>query len=176
MVVRWEMPEAPDALRSPVPMGVVQFEGSEPIAVKGTNDETNYKLVTVLPGGFAYLIKSATVAFVSDDLVNDFGNFGVMRYLLNTAGITYAFDAPGESFLGNAAKAARIYSISRGSAKLMLQPDAGHTIDFRLTDMSADASTAGDVNYFIEFYQYAIGQVTKWEVNTPLPTLSHTSF
>lgn len=173
--IAWELPPGPIALRSPIPRGLLVYEGTAEIAIKGTSDQTSIIITTTVPSGFAYLPRNVMVQIESDDLVNDFNvdaiGFTQMARFSQVA--RFNMTSPGEAINGGTT-AGKIYAPGRGAQKLILLD--GDSMSFRFTDMSADASPAGDVRYFVEFYVFDVDQIDKWEINTPIPTISHTSF
>lgn len=178
----WEMPPSPDALRSPVPRGLITFSGIDPIALLGSGDQTAYQLNLIMPPGFAYLLKRCYTMFDSDDLTNDFNNLGEGFYNRASVGpvaegsngnTRFTLVSQGEQII-SASLARRIWSPILPTPKLLLQE--GDIMGCFLVDMSADASTAGDMIYQWEYYVFDVDQIDKWEVNTPIPTISHTSF
>lgn len=178
VVRRWELPGNYDGLRSPIPIGTLLFRGFDAIATKGAGDETAYTLTLTMPGGAAYLPRSALIRFSSDDLTSNFSDLGFGFYLDDTtpANLINAFllSAGGGLAADSAVVAEQIWSPAQGASKLILPP--GGTLRFRVNDLAAGASTAGDMAYWVEFYIFNVDQVDKWEVNTPIPTISHTSF
>lgn len=172
---KWEMPQNYEGLRSPIPRGFITFSGSDPVATLGAGDETSYKLKVVMPEGFAYLPKVMHLRFVSDDLVAQFGNEGFAIYIRaeDTILCQFSIQSPGKT-INQAVTGEQEYGPLATTPKLLLA--GGDSIAFRLSDMSAGGSTAGDMLYFIQLYVFDVDQVDKWEVNTPIPTISHTAF
>lgn len=175
----WAGPGQYSGNRSPIPRGLITYTGADAIALKGAGDETVYALTLTMPPNFAYLLRNLMVTMVSDDLTNNFNLIGKGSY----AGDSFAFSlvnppwnliSAGEFIEGAAVKASRIWVPGAGTPKLILQ--GGDRVAAELTDMDAGASTAGDMFYFYEFYVFDITQIDKWELNTPIPTISHTSF
>lgn len=169
-------------LRSPIPQGLLIFSGKTALAAKGAGDVTSLSVVLDLPTGYAYLPRNIAVRVQSDDLVNNYNDnaYGFyVRALPKTTGIEVAaaqqfnMACPGE-FVNVAASAGRIWVPGRGMAKLIMQ--GGDTITMRFSDMDAGASTAGDEAHYAEFYVFQTDQVDKWEVNTPIPVIDHSSF
>lgn len=172
---KWEMPTTYDGLRSPIPRGLITFSGSDPIATLGAGDETAYTLTTVMPPGFVYLPRIMHVRFTSDDLVAQFGvnAFGVYVRNEDTINCKFNMQSPGV-VINNAVVGELLYHPLPVTPKILLA--GADSIQFRLSDMSAGGSTAGDMIYFVQLYVFDVDQVSKWEVNTPIPTISHTSF
>lgn len=176
-VSRWEMPANPDALRSPIPRGIIKYDGTTAVALKTAGNLTAFKVVTTLPDGFAYLMKSAVIKVVSDDLVNLWDLFGALTVNIDkdaAAAVSYPFNAFGTAILGSGTRATKIFTPVTGTSKFILMSD--DVVDFRLTDSDAAESPAGDIFWHIELYQYDVDQVLKYEVNTPIPVISQTSF
>jgi len=170
---RWVMPTGPATLKSPVPRGILEYRNTGAVAAKSAGDLTNLTLTLTLPVGYAYLIKSINIRFVSDDLVNRFNDNALGLYNVTGQDTFFNLACPGEAII-SAAVAARVWEPSNGTPKQMLQfPES---VGFFFQDMDASASTAGDLLWTIEFYEYLVAQVDGWEVNTPLPTISASSF
>lgn len=175
---KWTMPGNYEGLRSPIPRGLITFAGDDAIALLGAGDETNYELALVMPAGYAYLPKTIQLSYESDDLVANFGLVGFGRYVIfATAGARkpplFNIVSPGEVING-AAEAGRIWTPERAVPKLSMLE--GDQLQLRVQDMTTGGSTAGDMNYFVQMYVFDRDQVDKWEVNTPIPTISHTAF
>lgn len=176
-VSRWEMPANPDSLRSPIPRGIIKYDGTAAIPLKGAGDLTDFKLIITLPDGFAYLMKSAAIKMVSDDLTAQFNLFGSMTVNINksaAAAVSYPFNAHGNTIFGSGTRAGTIFTPVVGTAKFILMSD--DVLDFRLQDDHADETPAGDAFWHIELFQYDVDQVLKYEVNTPIPVISQASF
>lgn len=173
-VERWEMPPSPDAIRSPVPSGVIHFNGTEAIAALDAANQTSYSLICTLPGGHVYILKSFTLRFASDDLVNDFNDIGLCLYNIPTTSPVFNMVSPGAGvFLGNMAM--KVWQPTSTTPKRILF-GGRDTFNMYVADMSADASTAGDMNYDVQFYEFDVDQIDKYELNTPIPMVSATSF
>lgn len=174
---RWEMPAGPQGLRSPVPRGILCFNGTQAYAAKITTNQTNIRVVLNFPTGYVYLAKSLLLRIVSDDLVNDFNLVGGGNYVLAALSQNPHFnmECPGEVIVGLATQAAKIYGPTQYSSPkyFINQNDA---MGFNFADMSADASTAGDFIWNMEFFQYDVDQIDKFELNTPIPIVTSTSF
>lgn len=174
---RWEMPENPVSLKSPVPRAIITFNGSDAIAAKSAGDLTNYNLICRPPSGFVYLVRTFGLRFVSDDLVERFNQFGI-GIVSDVAGLAnnkfFNIASPGQVVFA-AALAVRIWEPTSVTPKNFFQ---GGIEDFRLIvqDMDSSASTAGNMAYEVEFYQYDVDQLAKWELNTPIPVISFASF
>lgn len=175
IATKWEMPANYEGIRSPIPRGIVTYSGTNPIATLSAGDETSYKLTLTMPPGFAYLLKTLHMRFISDDLVNNFNNIaqGFYGRAVDPIDTEFVIQTPGEAIIG-AVVAFKLYGPIATTPKLLLLGD--DTIGCRLADMDAGGSTAGDVLYYWQFYVFDVDQVDKWEVNTPIPTISHTSF
>lgn len=179
---QWELPTGPQVLRSPIPMGLVTFSGIDPIALKAAGDETSYILTLTMPKGFAYLPRYMVIRFSSDDLVAEWNLCGLGKYNRASRGEVGAGDVGATYFQlkapGSNTQLALyknfIWVADSGTPKLMLQEN--DTLVMYLEDMDAGETTAGDMNYWIEFYVYQVDQIDKWEINTPIPVLNHAAF
>lgn len=177
-MTKWEMPPEFLSLPSPIPRGILTFKGTSEIAILGTGDQTAYRLVVTFPSGFAYLPRMLELRFQADDLTNDFDNNGWgqwsgPRFLTQGTGPGFNLTSPGET-ISAGTNANRFWEPTPNTPKLFqLFPD---TLSLRVNDMSADASSAGDLSYWCEFYVFDVDQIDKFAVNTPIPVISHTSF
>lgn len=175
----WELPESPEQIRSAIPRGLITFRGTSAIAALDAANQTSYVLSLTMPGGAAYLLKSIMLRFQSDDLTNDFNNLGLGLWVgpsFPVGGVEvpgFAVIAAGE-LINAAALSNKVWVPGPITTKRTLITD--DILAIHLADMSADASTAGDMSYWIEFYVFQVDQIDKWEVNTPIPVISHTSF
>lgn len=169
----WELPAERDQLRSPIPRGIISFLGTGAVAAKGAGDETNLNLTITFPGaGLRYLPKHTMLRFRSDDVTESFENCAIGFYLGDRTE-EFALCSDGQVFQ-NATTAGRIWVPQPGTNKPIMSP--GDTIVYNFADMTAGATTAGDLNWVIDFYVYTADQVDKWEIHTPIPVISHVSF
>lgn len=174
--VRWSVPSDNSLNLSPIPRGVREYGSFQAIAALGAGDETNFTVRFNFPGAFNYLLKSFSLQFLSDDITSEFGNLGTMAYL--PAGVaagggefTYALEAPGQSFQG-AVRSEQVYR-PLGTYRRWIMGSRGDTMISGIQDMSGDASTAGDIFWQAEFWEYDIEQCLKWPVNTPVPQVAY---
>lgn len=175
-VQRWKVPEEPVLNSTPIPRGLRQYSGVVPIAALGAGDETNVVIVLTFPSLFSYMLKSVTIQFVSDDLTTEFQNIGVLEY--RPGGV-------GGLALGNVedyelrCDAAAMHGATRsmqnyrpeGTWRTWIDGPRADTVGMLLSDISGDASTAGDVAWHVDALEYDVEQCFNWPVNTPLPTL-----
>jgi len=180
---QWELPPGQEQQRSPVPRGLIVFAGTDAISAKIANDERTYNLVITMPSGGAYLPRNLFLRARSDDLVNNWTPTALATYDRSSISPSPGSGSQGQFHFNLVAPgilqvlaivSQQLYVPGRGSAKLMLA--GGDTMQFWLQDVDSAASAAGDVDYNLEFYVFASDQVDKWQVNTPIPTISHTSF
>lgn len=175
--VAWSTPPTISQINSAIPLGLVIFNGKAAIALKGSGDETNLSLTLTMPQGFSFLMRNCMLAVRADDLVLEFELFGEGLYtrVLPKTDDPARFNmvCPGK-ISQSAAKAIQIYSPAPLTPKLPLRPN--DTVVFRLADMDAGATSAGDLFHHVEFYVFAIDQVDRWMVNAPAPVISHTTF
>lgn len=179
----WELPPGPQALRSPIPRGRITFAGTDAIATLVSGNQTQYTLSLTFPTGFVYLPRTLLLRYTSDDLdISWDANaiaFARLGGGVGTAGtvngISWNLTSPGVSNI-QAAVATRVWAPSSGSPKILFLGD--DVLQFFLEDMdvAADGATAGDMSYWHDFYVFDVDQVDKWEINTPIPVISHVSF
>jgi len=170
----WESPSTYQQLRSPVPKGLLRFDGNIDIPLLGSGDETNLTLSLLVPGGFAYLLRNFMMRISSDNLTNTFEVIGTGRYDRNgSEKVWFEVNSSG-NFSNLAVKAQKIYVPAARTPKLLLTEPDGMT--YRFADMASGGSAAGDAHWYTEFYIFELDQIDKWQVNSPLPVISHTSF
>lgn len=172
---KWAMPNNYQGIRSPIPRGTITYRGTDAIATLSAGDETAYSLALTLPPGFAYLLKVCSLRFKSDSLVANFGLVGFSSYTraLDPISCQFSLISPGEA-INNAVVAEIMWAPVATAPKLLLGGLDVQT--FRVSDMDAGGSAAGDMLYYMQYYVFDVDQVDKWEVNTPIPIISHTSF
>lgn len=173
---RWEVPPDPALINSPIPRGTRVYGETVAVPALGANDETSVIITLTFPTQFNYLIKNLTIDFKSDDLTSEFSNFGSMEYLPagQQAGGTrrdYALVCEGATFRA-AAQSEQIYH-PVGLWRQWITGSLGDLLLLRLVDISGDTSTAGDVSWIAEFWEYDIEQCFKWPVNTPIPNIPY---
>lgn len=179
---QWQVDPAGPQQRSPIPRGLITFSGTDATVTKDAGDETAYRLILTMPTGFAYLPRRAHLIFTSDDLTEGFNSVGsglYQRFSIvgdSSALVTqtqFSLDSVGQAII-LAATATRLWTPAPGSPKLLLGGSDRMILD--LVDMSAGATTAGDMVYQFEFYVFDTDQIDKWQVNTPIPVINHASF
>lgn len=175
--IYWSTPAYYSQLRSPIPGGLIVFGFTGAIPLLGAGDETNLKLTITLPDGYAYLLRNCRISIESDDLTNTFGVLGSGQYdrTPNPTPQKSKFEMESSgNIIHEAVTAHKIYTPVRSTPKLILKP--ADSMTFRFSDMDSGGSAAGDCSWYMEFYVFGLDQVDKWEVNSPIPTISHTSF
>lgn len=174
---KWELPVNYLGLRSPIPIGLGHYVGTSAIATLSAGDETSVKVTLTMPTGFVFIPRTFNMAFISDDLVNNFNALGYWHYGIDrhaTSGFPQGtMKSPGNVII-DAIKAMKVYVPDVQAPKELLA--GGDVARFRFADMDAGGSTAGDFWYFAEFYIYNVDQIDKWEVNTPVPIFNQASF
>lgn len=175
---RWEIPQDNTLNMSPIPRGLRDYGGTAAIAALGAGDETVVVITLSFPTVFNYLAKSLTINFRSDDATTEFSNNGILQYRpggSQTLGLTksYPLVSPGAAFwVAVALSSDQVYE-PQGTWRNWNNGPAGDTMVLLLADISGDTSTAGDVAWTAEFWEYDIEQCLKWPVNTPQPTLTY---
>lgn len=173
---RWHVPPDNILNNSPVPRGLRFYGGTAPVAALGAGDETSIQLTLNFPTAFMYLCKAITVLFQSDDLTTEFQNIGVLEYRPE-ASTSLALRTDYELFCDGPAMRAAVTSVQvfrpLGSWRRWINGPAGDQLVTFLSDISGDASTAGDFAWQAEFWEYDVEQCLKWPVNTALPTIAY---
>lgn len=168
-IQRWTVP--PDAIinNSPIPRGFRIYEATVAVPALGANDETVVTLTYTFPIAYCYLLKSFTYAFLSDDQTEEFDPVGTMRYIEGTGGSNQNFEfeivSTGAFSRGSSAAACRNYGPRSGDAwRIFVQGDRLDTIIMEIADTSNDTSTAGDVFWKAEFWEYDLEQCLNYPV------------
>lgn len=174
--VHWKVPPDPQLNESPIPRGLRFYGGSSAVAALGTNDETLINVRLTFPSAYCYLPKSLSLEFLSDDTTSEFGDIGGLTY--NPGGIgaavigtrkVFELFSDGQWFL-LAVKSVQTYR-PMGNWRQWIYGNAGDQLQLNITDMSNDTSTAGDVRWNAEFWEFDINQCLSWQANTPQPVV-----
>lgn len=165
----WKIPPASRHTNSFIPRGIVTFEGSSSIAAKIAADQTRVQLTLSFSGSFCFALKNFSVRVTSDDQSNDFNNTG--RVLFGASGLSAECVATGNTYADSTLKAQKIYTLPAGFGYPLMTGDTDDIL-VTLADVSADASSAGDVIWFVQAYMYDIEQCNNYQVNTPFPVIS----
>lgn len=174
--MHWEVPGANQLVNSPIPRGTRRYGSSAQIAALGANDETSFIGTLSFPTVFMYLPKSFTCAFFSDDLTSEFDNLGSLEYRPGTSQsmgtrLAYQLESKGQNFR-LAVRSQQLY-VPLGTWRHWIDGPGGDQLVFMLTDVSNDTSTAGDVFWTAEFWEFDIEQCFKWPVNVPTQTVNY---
>lgn len=170
--LRWAVPADPKLIISYIPRGLRHYDGIKAVPTLGTTDETAVKITFTFPDAFIYICKSVSMTFVSDDLTSDMDNQGTLRYIeSNFRDKEYLLNCNGASFPG-AVKSTQMYE-PIGTWRQMINAPLDATMVFLLSDISTDASTAGDVIWTADFWEYDINQCAQWPVNSPAPQVAY---
>lgn len=166
----WRIPGEPLVNTTFIPRGIRTYSGSAAVAAKGAPDQTRCTITLTFPTNFHFLIKSFTCRFTSDDTVNDFNSTGAITYVRGvgtfTADPMVEITSSGTINRGGAVAATKVYQMAVGAPRFMSNGAAGDSVLFDLADVSADASSAGDVLWLIEFFMFDQEQVLTWPINT----------
>jgi len=173
--LRWKVPVAQTLENSPVPRGLRVYRGTAAVAALGANDETSVAVLFTFPN-FVYQMKNLTIQFLSDDATSEFENLGILEHRPAGVGNLGVFSEYELRCEGAAFRAA-VQSVQNyrpvGTFRHWIRGNDGDTLVLFLADMSNDASTAGDVNWSADFWEYDIEQCLSWPVNTPLPMIPY---
>lgn len=171
----WQVPQDNLLIDSPIPRGLRLYRGAVAVAALGAGDETNVDITHSFPAAFIYQPKSISISFLSDDLTTEFSNLGGLEFRVNvpapTVIHTYAMECPGAFFRLAVRSVQTFHPV--GTWRRWINGPAGDAVHMLLADISGDASTAGDIQWSCEYWEYDIEQCFKWPVNTPQPVVSY---
>lgn len=173
---RWKVPDDNKLNMSNIPRGIRMYQGTKAIAALGANDETAVNITFSFPTQFVYLCKSMSILFQSDDLTTEFSNFGSLEYY--PAGqtgidkrIAFILQCQGASSR-DAAKSSQVFN-PIGTWRRWVNGPLGDTVHMRIADISGDTSTAGDIAWYGEFYEFDVEQCMMYPVNVPNQVLNY---
>lgn len=173
---RWAVPTDNRLNDSPIPRGIRHYAGSVAIAALGAGDVTNVGITFAFPEQSVWLCKSLSFLFSSDDATEEFNPVGMLEY--QPEGVASISRRRAYTLLSEGAvlriglRAQRVWRPLGTWRQFVNGPD-GDTILHTISDPSSDASTAGDVGWVAEFWEYDIEQCFKWPLNTPQPTIAY---
>jgi len=166
-IVNWSVPPDNVLNETGIPRGVRVYNGSVAVPALGIGDETAVNITFTFPTAYSYLCKSLNLRFQSDDETTEFDRQGVLLYTDGQQlGYQYALDSPGPAFVKSAGimKSIDVYH-PVGTWRQWISGGRGDTMNLTLADISSDASTAGDVFWRVEFWEYDLEQCFNWQVN-----------
>jgi len=174
--VHWATPTETVLENSPIPRGLRHYGGTAAVAALGAGDETNIDITLTFPPSFVYIPKTITMQFTSDDLTTEFSNEGLLEYRPGgsaTIGVReeFAMHCDGPTFR-LAVNSVQVYR-PLGTWRLVVFGNVQDSVHMNMADISGDTSTAGDVSWTAEFWEYDVEQCFKWPINTPVPTLNY---
>lgn len=172
----WSVPPDPQLVNTPIPRGLRNYQGTKAVPALGSGDQSAVDIKLEFPTAFIYLMKNFQCNFISDDITSEFNNIGVLQYLPGGSGAIgvmqqYVLLSEGQAFTA-AVRSIQVYR-PLGTWRQWIDGTDGSNIHFQIQDMSGDASTAGDVGWTAEFWEYDVEQCLKWPVNTPVPQISY---
>lgn len=175
--VQWAIPGNYDGLRSPIPLGLAVFSGLIAVPILGSGDQTAAQVIMTMPENYAFLPRNYALQFAADGLAQGFNTTGIGLYtgrdVWSVRGPFFSLTSIGE-IVNGAVAGLQIWNPSPGSPKLMMLP--GENLRGRLVDETSAGSIAGTLSAYAEFYVFKLDQIDKWELNTPIPVIAHTSF
>lgn len=172
----WTVPPELVLRETPIPRGLRNYNGTAAIAALGSGDQTSVLIRLNFPIQYVYLPKTVNLIFQSDDGTTEFGDIGSLEYRpggsqdLGTR-VNYAFTSPGQAFRG-AFKSMQSYT-PQGQWRRFVMGNKLDTLNLIISDQSGDTSTAGDVAWSCEFWEYDIEQCFQWPINTPFLQVSY---
>lgn len=177
----WSVPRAQVLVNQPIPRGLRAYNGTQAIALKSAGDETAFTLTITFPNNYAYLLKSFAMEFESDDTVNLFESRALMQQQrMGGVGqkdhVHANLVSPGNIQKGTTARSTvKVLGMDppTGYPRLFQRGDRGDLILISWQDIDASQSTAGDIGWNLEFFQYDLNQLLDWPVNAPLPVFNY---
>lgn len=165
----WKVPNEPQLFESPVPRGIRKYIGGGAVAALGASDETDVVLSYTFPTGFIFLPKSINLAFRSDDGTESFNAAGIISYGFIDAsalgaGPAYSMDSNAPLIdIGGAVMVAQRTWRPIGQWRHFINAPAGDTLLLHVSD-TTPTSTAGDMRWYSEFWEYDVEQWFNWQV------------
>ena len=156
-----------------VPRGIARHTGTQAIAALGAADQTRFQLNLEFPGNYEYRLKGLSVAFESDDTVNDF-ELTAGGIILNDATVNdvrYTVEAPPASFRGGQQNKIVNWQKMVEMPDVLVSGAEGESTFIEFWDVSTDASSAGDFFWYIEWFFYDVSQARNWPIHAPFPVV-----
>lgn len=153
-----------------IPRGLRTYLGTLPVAAKLAADQSRVQITFTFPESFIYLLKGFNFRFTSDDQVNDFESVGSMLYSKPSTDPQVEIVSSGTEFRGAALTASKNFQLAVGAPRYLIDSGLGDDLRISVADVSSDASTAGDVAWYAEFFAFDREQVLEYPVNTCVPT------
>ena len=176
-ITLWEVPPEESLNYSYTPRALRGYRGTQIVPALGIGDETNVAITFTFPSTFVYLPKTIGISFQSDDLTSEFSNIGAIEY--DPAGNatlgnrrTYQLRSEGPWFHA-AANSVQTFEPIGTTWRQILDSARGDQMVLRLSDISGDASTAGDVYWYCDFWEFDRVQCLKWGLNTAQPVFAY---
>jgi len=166
-IKRWSVPPDIQLNKSPIPRGIRHYGGVVSIAALGAGDQTVVNITFTFPNSYIYMCKSFNLRFESDDAVlPEFENQGALIYNQ----VKYGADATFQLFSRGAAwyttlNLASVIWRPEGTWRQWINGLDGDSLVLAVSDQSGDTSSAGDVFWSCEFWEYDAEQCLNWEVN-----------
>lgn len=174
--VRWKVPHDNALNQSQTPRGLRSYGGTKAVLALGTGDQTNVQIQFIFPEQFVYLCKSLTIGFQSDDLTTEFSNQGSLVYRPKnnvSLGIRreYTLECAGASFQAATNSIQTYHPV--GTWRHWIDGKQNDRLWMYLADISGDASTAGDISWTADFWEFDIEQCMQYPINTPAQTVTY---
>ncbi len=166
---RWAVPADEHLNKTPISRGIRLYRGTVAVPALGASDTTQVNLNVTFPIPYVYLPKALTLSFGSDDTTESFETNGLLRYNqgLNGSVGEMLYAIPSLAIvLGSTQLATRIWSNpTNGVAwRNFINGERLDHLTIAVSDLT-DTSTAGDVAWNLEFWEYDAEQCLNWEVN-----------
>lgn len=167
----WEIPPGAEVDRTVIPRGMTQYQGAASVAALGAGDVLRLRVQFVLPTNFFYLLKTATLRFISDGVTESWEANG--QAIWNDAEIGFDTVSGMSSVLtydySTGVPAARVYQLIEPVPQIFLSGPAGSLFIMETSDITP-TSLAGDVFWGVQMYQFDVEQMSNYAVHTQFPT------
>jgi len=182
----YERPPQAQTLWTAIPRGMHSVVASVELDAKAINDDALLTIQHTLPGSYAYVMESLYFGIVQNRALDwgDRVNLNIQNFFRGTTGLMVALTANYVTGFvrTNQDDTTRVTSSAGGGAATDPQ---GHTgfptfplidtnftgvqINFSAWNNNNTASTAGILDFYINFWQFDLEQVRKFPINSPLP-------
>lgn len=170
---QWTVPTGDVLALTPVPRGLLLHQGATSYAAKLAADETRLNVTLSFNSSFCYLLKSISVAISSQDKVMDFDLQGWGQYAITNTDPAVEMVSQGTSHFGATLTAWNLYQPSPHAVRRIVDGAVDGSFSMGFSDISADASTAGTIFLYADWWVYDTDQCRNWPIHSPMPVIAN---